>query len=315
MAEIKLKNNTHDSVPIEKDSLREAWEDLVLKNLPAKELELVRPVVYQSWIKSKKMGIDPYSNEPPPALSGKDFDHLFKTNKSFIEIAKPVIQMIDILVGDTGFMTTLADKDGYLLVVLGKSMILEVAKRNFYLPGCRRDIKHAGTNSIGLCIEIDRPIQLSGCEHYRVKHHDWTCSSAPIHDSKGNIIGAITLSGISGNQHKHTLALVSTAAETIESELATRELNREISRLNSVLSSIFESTAEGVIALDDNLRISDINRRALKMLHLKKTEVMGEDFIMTVKPDDLLIAALNTNSYLTSTETSFNSSTGDQLYI
>jgi PAS domain S-box-containing protein len=315
MTEITSKNDTHDNMPIEKNSLQEAWEDVVLKNLPVKDLELVRPVVYQSWIKSKKMGLDPYSNNPPPALSGKDLEHLFKTNDSFIEIAKPVLQMIDILVGDTGFMTTLADKNGSLLVVLGKSMILKAAERNFYLPGCRRDIKHAGTNGIGLCLEIDRPIQLTGCEHYRVKHHDWTCSSAPIHGSKGNIVGAITLSGISGNQHKHTLALVSTAAETIQSELATRELNKEISRLHSVLSSIFESTAEGVIALDDNLRISDINRRALKMLNLKKTEVIGEDFAKTVKPDDLLITALNTNSYLTGTEISFNASTGDQLYI
>ena len=309
------KNKIDDNRLIEKHPLQEAWERVVLKNLPIKDPELVRPVVYQSWIKSKGLGVDPYSNNPPASLSGKDLEHLFKTNASFIEIAKPVMQMIDILVGDTGFMTTLSDKNGYVLVALGKSTILEAAERNFYLPGCRRDIKHAGTNGIGLCLEINKPIQLTGCEHYRVKHHDWTCSTAPIHDNKGNIIGTITLSGISGDQHKHTLALVSTAAETIETELATRELNKEISRLNSVLYSIFESTAEGVIALDDNLRISEINHRALNFLNLKKVKVIGEDFVKTAKPDELLIAALNTNSYLTSTETCFSSSSEDQLYI
>ncbi|MGV7224733.1 MAG: sigma-54-dependent Fis family transcriptional regulator [Nitrospinales bacterium] len=307
------KTITHDDIPIQDNAIHKAWEDVIIKDLPVKDS--VRQEIYKSWIKSKKMGLDPYSNEPPMTLSGRKLNRLFKTNNTLIEIAKPVMEMIHILVGDTGFLVTLSEKSGYVLVVLGDSDILEMAKRNFYLVGCRRDIDHAGTNAIGLCLELDEPIQLTGCEHYRVKHHDWTCSSAPIRDAKCDTIGAFTLSGTSGSQHKHTLALVTTAAETIEGNLQTCELNNEVRRLNSILSSIFDSTAEGVIALDPDQRITNINRRALQMLKLKKSLVTGKDFAKVTKPDDLLLGALNTNSALEGTEINFICPGGDQSYI
>ena len=119
------------------------------------------------------------------------------------------------------------------------SRVLEMSNQNYYMPGCRRDCKHAGTNAIGLCLQENKPIQLTGYEHYRVKHHDWTCSSAPIIDNRGDILGVITLSGHSKRRHQHTLALVTAAAEAIETQLRERELIEEKQLLNSLISSIF----------------------------------------------------------------------------
>jgi len=307
------KSITHEDISIQGDPVRKVWEDVVIKNLPTSDG--VRQEIYRSWIKSKEKGLDPYSNEPPATLSGRKLSQLFRINDTLIEVAKPVMRMIDMMVGDTGFLVTLSEKSGHVLVVLGDSEILEMAKRNYYLVGCRRDIDHAGTNAIGLCLELDKPIQLTGCEHYRVKHHDWTCSSAPIHDGNGSIIGAFTLSGNSGSRHKHTLALATAAAETIEREMQTRELNNEIKRLNFILSSIFDSIAEGVVALDQEQRIANINRRALQMLQLEKASVTGKEFAKVTKPDDILLGAMNTNSTLEGTEINFICPGGERTFI
>ena len=81
MANRVLKKITHDDIKVQDDSVREAWEDVIIKNLPVKGR--VRPEIYQSWIKSKKMGLDPYSNEPPLTLSGNKLNRLFRTNKIY----------------------------------------------------------------------------------------------------------------------------------------------------------------------------------------------------------------------------------------
>lgn len=310
---MKNLNQNESNFSMKDDPVRIAWENVVLKDSPPGVP--VREAVLNSWIKSKKMGLDPFSNEPPPTLSGAKLKQLFEDNKALIETAKPVMKMIEILIRDTGFLITLSEKSGYVLVVRGESNIFEMAKRNYYIPGCRRDIEHAGTNGIGLCLEVGRPIQLTGCEHYRAKHHDWTCSSAPIFDESDNPIGAITLSGHCTGQHQHTLALVTAAAENIETQLKKRSLNIKFEQLNCLLSSIVNSMDGGVVALDTDLRITHINKRALNMLGVSHEAVFGKKIEETLHPDDTLMVALNTNSYVKSLEAEFTRSKRDESHM
>jgi sigma-54 dependent transcriptional regulator, acetoin dehydrogenase operon transcriptional activator AcoR len=154
-------------------------------------------------------------------------------NADLIRISKPILQMIAISVRGTGFIVTLAEKDGYVLDVQGDKDFQTMAQRNYYLPGCNRATEKAGTNGIGVCLDVGRPIQLTGAEHYNINHHPWTCSSAPIKDKNDGVIGAITLSGRSVGQHRHTLALVTAAANSIEGQLRERDLIEATQRLNT----------------------------------------------------------------------------------
>ena len=295
------------------DPVKTAWHNVVLENKPP--TGNVRPEVLRSWYQSKEIGLDPYSNEPPRRISKNKLKRLFNINKALIEIAKPVMQMTEISVRDTGFLTTLAEKSGYVLIVFGKSDIIEMSNRNYYVPGCRRDCKHAGTNAIGLCLQENKPIQLTGYEHYRVKHHDWTCSSAPIHNNNGDILGAVTLSGHSKGRHQHTLALVSSAAEAIETQLRERELIEEKQLLNSLISSIFNSMTDGLIALDSNLTITHLNSQAQKMLSIDRASARGQQISNVIQPDDILVSALQTNSNFSSIEIDFYCPGGHRSYI
>ncbi len=295
------------------DPAKTAWQNVVLENNPP--TGYVRPEVLRSWHQSKEIGLDPYSNDPPQRISENKLKRLFSINKTLIEIAKPVMQMIEISVRDTGFLTTLAEKSGYVLLVVGESDIIEMSNRNYYVPGCRRDCKHAGTNAIGLCLQENKPIQLTGYEHYRAKHHDWTCSSAPIIDNRGDILGVITLSGHSKRRHQHTLALVTAAAEAIETQLRERELIEEKQLLNSLVSSIFNSMTDGLIALDSNLTITHLNSQAQKMMSIDRASALGQHIFNVIQPDDILVGALQTNSNVSSVEIDFHCPTGRRSYI
>jgi len=306
-AHLKIVSQQND------DPAKTAWQNVVLENKPP--TGNVRPEVLRSWHQSKKNGIDPYSNDPPQRISENKLKRLFSINKTLIEIAKPVMQMIEISVRDTGFLTTLAEKSGYVLLVVGESDIIEMSNRNYYVPGCRRDCKHAGTNAIGLCLQENKPIQLTGYEHYRVKHHDWTCSSAPIIDNRGDILGVITLSGHSKRRHQHTLALVTAAAEAIETQLRERELIEEKQLLNSLVSSIFNSMTDGLIALDSNLTITHLNSQAQKMMSIDSASALGQHILNVIQPDDILVGALQTNSNVSRMEIDFHCPTGQRSYI
>jgi PAS domain S-box-containing protein len=297
----------------EVDPVKAAWENLTYKGTPPGDE--VREEISRSWLKCREIGLDPFSKNSPPTLSKGKLLNLLKNNRHLIEISKPVMDMIEISVKGTGFIITLTQEHGYVLVVRGDRDIMKMARENYYLPGCLRTNEHAGTNAIGLCLTECKPIQLTGAEHYKVQHHNWTCSSAPIYDSHKQLIGAITLSGRSSSRHKHTLALVTEAADTIQSQLRESDLIEEKNRLNLMLTSIFNSISDGVISVDNYLNITNINSSAARMLDTDADSVIGRQLEEVVHPDDPLIRALKAKKYLAGIETSFLSPSGQKNYM
>lgn len=297
----------------EVDPVKAAWENLTYKGIPPGDE--VREEISRSWLKCREIGLDPFSKNSPPTLSKGKLLNLLKNNRHLIEISKPVMDMIEISVKGTGFIITLTQEHGYVLVVRGDRDIMKMARENYYLPGCLRTNAHAGTNAIGLCLTEGKPIQLTGAEHYKVQHHNWTCSSAPIYDSHKQLIGAITLSGRSSSRHKHTLALVTEAADTIQSQLRERDLIEEKNRLNLMLTSIFNSISDGVISVDNYLNITNINSSAARMLDTDAESVIGRQLEEVVHPEDPLIRALKAKKYLAGIETSFLSPSGQKNYM
>jgi transcriptional regulator of acetoin/glycerol metabolism len=302
-----------DLFPMPNDPLRCLWERVVVRGLrPDREM---RPEVLRSWLRCSELGLDPFRKSTPPIISGPELERHLKRNRDLIEVSRPVMDMIEISVRQTGFVVTLTEKSGCVLRVSGDKEILAMAERNYYQPGCIRTIEHAGTNAIGVCLVELKPIQLTGMEHYNIHHHPWTCSSAPIFDGNGEVLGVITLSGRSVGQHKHTLALVTAAAETIESQLRERDLAEAKLRLSSMLGIVFNSISDGVIAVDNRLTITHINETAARMLDLKADSSVGKNIEEELHPETTLIRAFETRSYFTGTEIEFSKTTGHKRYI
>lgn len=295
------------------DPMKSNWERVVVNGFQPEGT--VKPEVLRSWLRCIKLGLDPYTKTAPPVLTKNALSGLLKRNRELIEISRPVMDMIEISVRDSGFIVTLSDKDGYVLVVHGDKEIMKMAEQNYYIPGCLRTIEHAGTNAIGLCLTDGKPIQLTGAEHFKIHHHPWTCSSAPIHTNDGHIIGSITLSGKSIGRHKHTLALVTAAAETIESQLRERDLIDEKQQLNSMLTAIFHAISDGVIAVDNSLDIARINRAAADMLELDAEAAIGKRLIEVVKSDDALTQAIKSRKYFNGIETTFLCPNGYKSFL
>lgn len=295
------------------DPVKSAWEDVVLHQRAPRTN--VREVILASWHRCLAHDLDPLT---PPDLTVLEKDQLAllrKANRDFLQIADPVIKMVEISVAGTEFLLTLAEKQGYVLEVLGHKDAIGMAHKTFYLPGCNRSTHEAGTNAIGLCLDVGESIQLTGAEHFSIHHHPWTCSSAPIRNGAGEIIGAITLSGRSVGKHQHTLALVRAAANSIEGQLRERDLVDATKRLNSILTSIYDAISDGFIALDGNHTVTHLNSAAGRMLGLDVAKVIGKPLRDISQPTKRLVEALDAGDSMETTEINFRCFKGLETFM
>ncbi len=293
--------------------IKKAWEEVVIHH--REPGYPIRKLILNSWIQCRELGLDPSGKHSPSIISKSKLAKLRSIYRDFIEISNPVMQMLKISVQETGFIVTLAEKTGHVLEVQGDDDVLKMAIKNYYVPGCLRSTEYAGTNAIGLCLETGKPIQLTGEEHYNINHHPWTCSSAPIRNNSGELIGAITLSGRSIGMHKHTLALVTAAANSVESQLRERDLIERTHRLNSMLTSIYNSTTDGFIAIDNRQKITHLNSAACNMLGFEADKLLGKALFDLAVFDEKLKAQIKSGEYLETTEISFTCPDGVRSFM
>jgi len=123
----------------------------------------------------RSIAVKPYGARKPIRLSPTEINQQQNEYGVLLDGAEPFIQLLKAAVQGSGFITTLSNKDGYVLGVWGDQEILNMAQDNNYLPGCRRTEDEVGTNAIGLALSLRKPVQVTGPEHYNINHHLWTC--------------------------------------------------------------------------------------------------------------------------------------------
>src|SRR5690606_19438880 len=94
--------------------------------------------------------------------------------------------------------------------------------------------------------------------HYCQRTQSWTCSAAPIYNGN-KLIGALQMSGPSSKTHLHTLGMVVAAVEAIEHEIKVKRQNSNLILLNNQLKQIFLTVSDGVIVVNKEGRIKQIN--------------------------------------------------------
>lgn len=271
----------------EQDPYEEFWRSFITTGrLPRGPL---RREILESWKRCKlQYALDPYATPRPVKLSQQELLQRKQENEILLEAARPFLEVLSSSVRGSGFIITLADKDGYVMEISGDDEILEMAKANNYLPGCRRSEDEVGTNAIGLSLILRRPVQVTGYEHYNVNHHPWTCSSSPIFSPEKELLGSITLSGRSGGIHKHTLGMVASAAKAMEKQLKEEQLAREKAGLSSYLDALLDSVSEGIVAIGESGRVTHVNRAAERMLGVSGKQLLGRNFKETAGVEESL---------------------------
>ena len=245
------------------------------------------PELEASWRRCKAAGVDPLAGRSTLVLGSTAFAALAERKQDLIRVAKPFMENLYSLVAGSSFVVLLFDEQGYLLEAVGDqdrilaSQDLNLNKGALWAEG------EVGTNGAGTPLVLGRPFQVSGAEHYCQKHHRWTCSGAPIIDPLGKTIGVLDLTGPVDETHLHTLGLVMAAVQAIHHELKLGQKNQELTLLNSRLSSILFTVTDGVLVLDVDGVLSQINPVAERLLGVSSPQAAGKrmtDLIQDLGP-------------------------------
>ena len=227
--------------------------------------EDVRPDIMDSWVRCKNYGVGENSNKAN-ILSKSEFDAVLEEKKEFIRVCLPVMLNLYEILKDTNYSIILTDENAVILKILGNERIMTANRNLDFLEGRRWKEEDVGTNAIGTCIYLDKPVWTLGAEHYCKEQHKWTCSAAPIHNSREKIIGCIDLSGSLVTFHSHTLGIVVEASHTIQERFA-------ISEHRKWTEVAFNSIKEGMLVLDNKLKVKYFNEKICSIFGIDKNEM------------------------------------------
>lgn len=228
----------------------------------------VRPMIASSWMRSRDFHVNMTKPLRAPILSRPELHSLQAANQTLIDIAKPIMEKMHSLVGETKNLISLHNPDGYMLYSCGDEYYAEMKTESSFSLGVCWQERYIGTNGITLAVLEDSPVQVYGAEHYCAAQHDGTCSAAPIHDRDGKIIGVLNMAGKDWSGTLHTLGLVALATFSIENQLTLLHSYRLV---DTAISSI----SEGIVVVDQELCIQRINLGGEQILRAKKESLLG----------------------------------------
>ena len=239
--------------------------------LDAKKL---RQEILDSHERSKKYGINQSErNLKQACLTPAELAHRKDNNQSFLNLVLARIEEFNDLLSPEDFAVGAVDAEGYILHLAGSDQIkVKFSERNC-APGFRWTENDVGTSAISLCLERQIPVQLNDQDHYCKRAYGFTSSAAPAFKSDGALMGVVFISGSSKLSHPHTLLMITSATRSIEKQLQILQNNKELKLHVSFLDSVIEAAGMGLMVLDQELRIWNVNRKGNKIL--KRDDLIG----------------------------------------
>ncbi|MCX7708348.1 MAG: sigma 54-interacting transcriptional regulator [Clostridia bacterium] len=229
--------------------------------------------VERSHERCREYKVDPDRMYSSKVIQGQELFARLDSKKELIVTAEPFMNQLYNFVKGSNFFSILTDEEGCILTVIGDEEILSEAFSIQMIPGAFMDEKSIGTNAMGTSLAEEKPVQISGREHYVEIYHRWTCSASPIRNSEGKIIGSLDLTGYSENVHSHTLGMVVAAANAIEKMLQTKEYTKELSIAKLYNETIIDSITAGIMTTDTQGNIKTVSRHAAVMFGYKREEM------------------------------------------
>jgi len=200
------------------DRIRQQKLDLLHKRISPSEVDMVRPEIVASWLRSYNYGLDPYNFVYGPTLDKAAFKELLREKGSVLKAADPYISQLEVMLAGTNYLILLTDEQGVILRMGNgnKRVIKQIEERFSLSPGTIWTEETVGTVSHVMSLSLGSPIQLCGPEIYSetCSHvmglilgspmqidsdqsldtcNQTACSSAPIYDANSNLVGSITI--------------------------------------------------------------------------------------------------------------------------
>lgn len=176
----------------------------------------VRPIVADSWRRSRRVGVDPELPTPPVDIGGSDLVALRSAHP--LSGAVPIVKRLLVESG-AAWVAALSDEAGRLLWVDGDPDLRRPLDGVGFVEGAAWREDAVGTNALGTALATRRPLQVVSTEHWARVVHPWNCAAVPVHDPHGRLLGVLDVTGRDDAASWMALALVRATVAAVEATL------------------------------------------------------------------------------------------------
>ena len=276
-------------------SYKKRWEKYIETGKISKD---IRSEIIESWHRCQAMKVDHLGGRGTKVTDEESKMSIAK-KKELIEVARPIMENVFEMVKNTSYSVVLTDEKGIIIdLIINKDLEEKHIVLNF-VKGSKWDEQSVGTNAIGTCLAINKPIQVIGAEHFCKYHHKWTCSAAPIHNNRGDIIGCFDLSGSAEDVQTHTYGIAVSSANCIEKQLMILE---SFEFLNTTMNSMIE----GIMVIDYDLKVIKVNNKLLDIFKMNEEDIFNIDIKKIFDGVDIEKVVLNNKQKMSFPDTTIS---------
>jgi transcriptional regulator of acetoin/glycerol metabolism len=224
--------------------------------------------IAQSHERCASLRLSPIRPPDHTPLMRSDLAVARERNRCLSLHAVPVMEMLLEQILATQSMVLLTDVQGTVLHSIGHDDFLTRASKVALAPGVNWSESSKGTNAIGTALVTETPTIVHADEHFIHANQFLTCSSSPIFDPRGNLVGVLDVSGDHHSFHVHTMGLVKMSARMIQNHWLIEDSHQTL-RLHFHLRRDYLGTLmEGIVSVGQDGKLLAANRAALDMLRL-----------------------------------------------
>ncbi|TEB17053.1 Acetoin dehydrogenase operon transcriptional activator AcoR [Pelotomaculum sp. FP] len=270
---LKTGRAISEKAPARLDKIEEEWNNLV-KGKPVNQ-NIVPRTIYESWQRSMEYGVDPYSKNRR-FLSKEEIKKQILDNHDFITKFGDILLEVQSLAREKGLSVQIFDSEAKTLQLIAHTNFLhrELGVRSPIPAGLAEN--EVGTNAACIALRENKSVQVLGPEHFNFYFHNFYCSAAPIHNSKGEVIGAINISSYSHRHTIDTLMLVTLLAKTFDSINFIMDTMGKLDTISLAMNSTIDYLPHGMVYVNNDNEIEHYNDKIVEMLGLDKSNIKAD---------------------------------------
>lgn len=252
---------------------------------------VLRSEIEDSWQRSVNAGLDCEAPLDLENLSRDSVADLKEKNRSLIEASHPEVKQLAEYFSSVGGMVMLGDAEATLLGFKGERRYLDSKMQYALQPGASWGEAVRGTNAVGTAVVDQAPVMITGNEHFLDSVGYLSCCSAPIKDSKGELLGVLDLTSPTDNRElPPNLSLVQQAVRSIENRMFSGQFQQQVVLSVHSRPEYLRSSWQGMLALELDGTIQAANEQLCQLLGRKREQLVGRNLeeLFGVRPEVLL---------------------------
>src|SRR5436305_5275325 len=246
------------------------WKQYVLQGVVQEDI--LPPALMQSWRRCVSLGLDPYGEPDSEEIIQPTLTSL---SQQLLSLVRPAIDDLHQFVEGSACVVVFADAGVRIVDRFGDQQMQEELEHFGLSIGAYWREEEQGSNALALALHEPFPIQLNGAMHYRAALHPLYTSAAPVHVLFGQTVGVLGVIGRHEQSHPHTLGMITAAAQAISNQLQMQVWLSNANDLLFELKTILQALPEGILLLQHNGVVSQMNAPAGTMLGLTPSKVTG----------------------------------------